>query len=146
MRVCECLGDFAREAHRIGHGERALAIETVAQRLAGCERHDVVDELAVTRVARVEQGENVRVIESRGDADLAQEPFARDGLGQFRMQHLDRDLAMMLEIVREEHGGHAAGAELALDAVAVGERSGEAGEVSRCGHLQVWRAPGQRAN
>jgi len=43
------------------------------------------------------------------------------------MQHFDGDIALVFEVVREVHGGHAASAELAVDAVAVGERGGEAG-------------------
>ena len=39
--------------------------------------------------------------------------------------HLDRDIAIVLEIVREVHGGHAAGAEFAVEAVAVGQGGGE---------------------
>ena len=40
---------------------------------------------------------------------------------EIRMQHLDGDVAIVLEIVREVDRRHAARAELALDAVAVGE-------------------------
>ena len=42
------------------------------------------------------------------------------------MQHLDGDFALVLEIVREIHRGHAAGAEFALDAVATAKGGGEA--------------------
>ena len=38
------------------------------------------------------------------------------------LQHLERDFAIVLQVVREVHGRHAAVPELALDAVAVGER------------------------
>jgi hypothetical protein len=41
------------------------------------------------------------------------------------VQNLDRDFALMLEVVREIDGGHPAGADLALDTVAVGERGPE---------------------
>ena len=43
------------------------------------------------------------------------------------MQDLDGDLAAVLEVLGEVDGGHAALAELALEAVAVGEGRGEAG-------------------
>jgi hypothetical protein len=42
------------------------------------------------------------------------------------MQHFDRDISIMFDVVREIHGGHATGAEFALDAVAVGDGGGEA--------------------
>ena len=59
--------------------------------------------------------------------DLAEEPLGADDRGELRAQHLDRDLAVVLEVVREIDGGHAAGAELALDAIAIGQGVGEAG-------------------
>ena len=39
---------------------------------------------------------------------------------QVWMQHCDGDVALVLEIVREVHGGHAAGTEFTVNAVAVG--------------------------
>jgi hypothetical protein len=38
------------------------------------------------------------------------------------MQHLHRDAAMMLDILREIDGRHAAGSKLALDAIAAQEK------------------------
>ena len=46
---------------------------------------------------------------------------AADHGGELRAEDLDGDGAIVLEVVREVDGGHAARAELALDAVAVGE-------------------------
>ena len=57
----------------------------------------------------------------RGDLDLPQEPSGAERGGELGPQHLDRDLAVVLEVLGEIDGGHAALAELALDAVAVGE-------------------------
>ena len=48
--------------------------------------------------------------------DLAQEPLGAERGGELRAQHLDRDVAVVLEVVREVDGGHAAAPELALDA------------------------------
>jgi hypothetical protein len=45
--------------------------------------------------------------------------------GQFGPQHLQRDLAVVPRILGEIDGGHAAFAETALDAVAIGEGRGE---------------------
>ena len=47
--------------------------------------------------------------------------------GEFGAQHLDRHLPVVPEIVGQVHGRHAALAELALDAVPVGERVGQLG-------------------
>ena len=66
------------------------------------------------------QRQDVRVLEVGGGLDLAQEPLGADDRGQLGPQHLDRDLAVVLEVLGEVDGGHAALAELALEAVAVG--------------------------
>ena len=46
---------------------------------------------------------------------------------EFGAEDLDGDLAVVLEVVGEVDGGHAARAELAFEAVAVGEGGGQAG-------------------
>ena len=50
---------------------------------------------------------------------------------------LDGDVAIVFEIARTVHDGHAALSELAFDAVAVGERSDQAGSV--IAHTPKWR-------
>ena len=60
------------------------------------------------------------MVELGGDRDLAQEPLGAERVGEFGVEDLDRHGAVVLEVVREVDGGHAAVAELALDAVAVG--------------------------
>ena len=49
------------------------------------------------------------------------EPLGAEYRGELGMKDLDRDLAVVLEIVRQVDRRHPARAELALDAVAVGE-------------------------
>jgi hypothetical protein len=70
----------------------------------------------------------VRVLQPRRGADLGEETFRAQCGTQVRMQHLDRDVALVLEVMREVDGGHAAGAEFALEAVAVGQCGGKAFE------------------
>ena len=55
------------------------------------------------------------MVQPRGDLDLAQEPLAGQRPREVRAEHLDGDVAVVLEVVREVDRGHAAGAELALD-------------------------------
>ncbi len=55
------------------------------------------------------------------EPDLAQKALGAERLRQIGLEHLDRDLAIVFEVAREVHGRHAARAELALDAIAVGE-------------------------
>ncbi len=56
------------------------------------------------------------------DPDLTLESLGTECGGQLRAQDLDRHRARILEVVGQEHGGHAAAAELALQRVAAGER------------------------
>ena len=60
-----------------------------------------------------------------GDLDLFEKPFRTEGGGQLEPQHLDRDLAMVFEVLGEVHRRHAARTQLFLDGVAVGEGGGE---------------------
>ena len=50
-------------------------------------------------------------------SDLADEALGAEGRGELGAEHLDGDLAVVLQVVGEVDGGHAALAELALDAV-----------------------------
>jgi len=60
--------------------------------------------------------------------DLAEEALGADDGGELRPEDLDGHLPVVPQVGGQVHRGHAAGAELPLDAVAVGEGSGEAGE------------------
>ena len=53
-----------------------------------------------------------------GDLDLGQKAIGAEHRAELRLEHLDRDVAVVLQVVREVDGRHAAGAELPLDAVA----------------------------
>ena len=59
--------------------------------------------------------------EPGGGFDLPEESFRPQCGGQFRPQHLDRHLAVVFDVLGEVHRGHAAGTNLPLDDVAVGE-------------------------
>ncbi len=115
-RVRHLVGDLQRVVHR----QHGLARDAVAQRLARDERHHVVEE--AVRLAGIEQAEDVRMVELGGELDLSLEPLGAHRGRQLGVQHLDGDVALVPEVVREEDGGHAAGAQLALDAVAIPQR------------------------
>ena len=72
--------------------------------------------------------------ERGGEVDLAQEPLAAERLGEVVVEDLDGDVAVVLEVAGEVDGRHAAGAELALDAVVGGERRRQV----RRGHAGRW--------
>ena len=70
---------------------------------------------------------------AREVADALQ--YAHDHGGEFRAQHLDGDLPVVLDVLGEVHRGHPAGTQLALDAVVVSQSGGEAGR--GIGHAQL---------
>ena len=96
------------------------------KRLAVDERHHVVEE--AVGLAAVEKREDVRVLQRRGGLDLPHEPLGAEDGGELGLQHLERHLAVVLQVLRQVDGGHAPLAQLPLDAVAVGQGGGEAGQ------------------
>ena len=64
-------------------------------------------------------------VSPRGHPDLAGEALGAEHRAQLGPEHLDRHLAVMLEVVRQVDRGHAAPAELALDGVAARQRGAE---------------------
>jgi hypothetical protein len=60
-------------------------------------------------------------LETGRELDFALEALGTERGGQFRMQDLQGDWAVVPEIVGQKYGGHAASPELALDAVAISQ-------------------------
>ena len=130
MGIPQRLGDLVRHLEGVVERQLLLALHAVTERLPRDVGHDVVQQPPARVAGRldhaaVEEGEDVRMVELGGDGDLAEEPLGAERVGEFRVEDLDRHRAIVLEVVREVDGGHAALAELALDAVAVGEGGGE---------------------
>ena len=57
------------------------------------------------------------------DFDLLEKPLRTERRGELGLQHLDGDLAMVLQVLGEIDRRHSPAAKLALDRVAVGEGS-----------------------
>src|SRR5262249_43631524 len=100
-----------------------LTIQAATQALAVDIRHDV--EQRSPDLPAVEEREQIRVLEICGDLDLAQEPLDAEDGAELRVEYLERDLAVVPQVPREIHGGHATGADLTLHGVAIGEPGGE---------------------
>ena len=96
VRVVERVGDLARDPHRVVDRELLLAVEPVAERLALDERHDVVEE--AVGLARVEQREDVRMLQIGGELDLGEEPLGAEHRGELGVQHLERDVAVVPQV------------------------------------------------
>ena len=115
VRERERVGDLDQDADRLVHRELALRERGGRGGSPVHVGHDVVEE--AVGLAGVEQRQDVRVLQPGGDADLAGEALGAEGRGELGAEHLDGDLAVVLQVVGEVDGGHAALAELALDPV-----------------------------
>ena len=119
VRVLEGFRRLLRDADGHVHRELLLAVEPVAQRFPLDERHREPE--PVGGLTAVVHREDVGVLQPGGEADLALEPFRAEGVAQVRMEDLERDGAVVAQVVREVHRRHAAAAQLALDGIARGE-------------------------
>ena len=133
--VAQRVGHVAQDPHGLGHRQLAVAPEPRAERLAFDERHGVVEQVA--RLAGGEQRDDVRMLERRGQLDLAAEPVQAHAGREFRRQHLDHDLPAELRLLRHEHPAHGTAAELAAEHVAVGQRRAEAVERVGQGNARI---------
>ena len=123
VRVRERVGHLAEDAHRLGDRKLADTIEPRAQRLAVDVRHHV-EEKALDG-ARVVEGQDMRVRQLGRDFDFPEKSLGSERGGELGTEHLDGDLAPVAHVVGEVDGRHPAGAELADDRVAVGQRGCE---------------------
>jgi len=78
----------------------------------------------------------VGVLEPRGEPDLPLKPLGAERRGEVGVEHLERDVAVVLEVAGEVDGGHSAPAEHALQQVSVAERIGE--RIGDVGHREIW--------
>ncbi len=73
--------------------------------------------------------------QQRRDPDLAQKPLGAELQGEIAPQRLHRHFAVMLAVLGEIDGGHAAPPQLAFDRVAGGECGSEVErDLGRVGH------------
>ena len=82
-----------------------------------------------------------------GDLDLAQESCGAQPGRDLVAEDLDRDLAMVLHVLGQMDGRHAALPQLSLEAIAVGESGGQAGKGVRHRRQdapEVCRVPARR--
>ena len=116
VRVVERTRDLARDAQRLVDRELLVATEMVAQRLALDVGHRE-PELAVGGLAGIQHGEDVRMRERGGEADLAPEALGAKRGREIGVEHLERDLAAVLLVRREIDRGHAATPQLTQEFV-----------------------------
>ena len=123
VRLGQGIGHGRGDGERVGHRQLRFPGEAGAQRFPAHEGHHVVQQ--PVGGAAVEQAEDVGMLQPRGGADFAQEAVAAERCPEVGVQDLDGDGAVVLAVMGTEDGRHAAGADLAEDVVAVGDRRGE---------------------
>ena len=141
VRVIERGGERRRDAHRLVDRELFLAIQPRAQALPLDERHDVKEQPAY--LSTVEEREEVRMLEVRRDFDLAEEPVGAEDGGEFGVEHLERDAAVVPEIVREVDGRHPTTPDHTFHVIPVGEPRSE--EVEWVERRHRWPGRKERA-
>ena len=108
VRVLQSVRRGHRDVHRIVDRELPLARQPRTQRLAVDVGHDVEQEppVRIARLAGVEQREDVRVLEIRRDANLGEEPIRTELRAELRIEHLERDPAVVAQVAREIYRRH----------------------------------------
>lgn len=96
-----------------------LPLEALPQRLALDVCHDVEEE--TVGFARLDDAEDVRMQQLRGDLDLAQEALTGHGAAELGAQNFDSDLTSMAQVFGEVHRCRCSRANFTFDAVATGE-------------------------
>ena len=131
VRGGERAGDIGRDPERLRDGELALAVQPVAQGLAGHVRDGVVDRacaVAQIHFSGVEQGQDAGVLDPCGRSELPEEALAVERECRVRQHQPDGDGPVVGQVLREVDGPTSVPAELTLEAVAVGQAGLEAGE------------------
>ncbi len=119
------VGVIQRAGHLLGDPYRLLNPKLLLTGQTGIERltfyigHHIVEK-AVGH-SRVVEAQDVGVLQVGGYPDLVEEPLAAQHSRKLWLEHLDRDLAVVLEVLGQVDRRHAALAELALDPVVVGQ-------------------------
>ena len=123
VRVLKRLRDIARDRDGLVDGNRMLALEERPHAVAIDVGHREPE--AATRVARVVDGQDMRMLEARRDADFAAKAIRPERVRDLGAQHLERDQSVVLEVAREEDRRHSAATELVLERIAVRQRLDE---------------------
>ena len=74
------------------------------------------------RLAGSQEGDDVRMLKPRGEADLALEALGAQRCRQLRGEDLDDHVSAQSALERDEHSGHAAPRQLAFDPIFVAQR------------------------
>jgi len=126
VRMDQRIEHVPKYPRRFSWGELAHASEAGPKSLPLGVGHYVKEGAGPARERRgnltgIDERQDVGMLEMGGDADFTEEPFGAQRCGELRAYHLDRDCAVVLEVVGKPDYGHATAAELPLEAVAIGQ-------------------------
>src|SRR5438128_12629570 len=99
VRVVEGTGNSGGKVHSLGDGQLSFPIEAVAERFPFDVWGDVVEE--IVRASRVEEREDVRMGEVRGDLNLTEKSLGTQAGGELGRKDLQRDREVVLKIGRQ---------------------------------------------
>jgi hypothetical protein len=89
VRVLQRRGDLSGDSQRLVDRKPCLPAKPLPKRLPLDERHG--EEHARVGLSRVEEGEDVRVVEPGGRTDFGEETLVADGGVELRAQDFQRD-------------------------------------------------------
>jgi hypothetical protein len=113
MRIIQCARNRGCDPYRVFDGKLLLAVERNAQRLTLDEWHHV-EQQRVSRAA-IEQRQQIRTLQIRGNLYLAQESIDPEDGAEVWLQDLARDLAMVTQVAGKIDDRHTAFADEPLD-------------------------------
>jgi hypothetical protein len=116
--VIERFGDLAGDADRLLDRELLFTLDALAEGLALDVRHHGVEQ--AVGVSAVVQWQDTGMLQAGFDADFAEKAVCAEGGGYLRAQHLDRDTAAVLPIVRAIDARHAPATDLSIQVVPPG--------------------------
>ena len=93
------VGHLGGDPDRLVDRQPLLPRQPIPQRFPVHEGHDI--EHAAIGLTRVVELEDVRVVQVGRSPDLRQEPLRADHGGEVGLQHLDGDLAMVPDVLRQ---------------------------------------------
>ena len=115
VRIAQCIGNLSQNLRRFLYRQLTGASQSSAKILPANERHRVVQQRRL-RAGR-EKRNDVRVLQSGSELNLATESIDIDPRGEIGRQNLDDDLSLELGFCRNEYARHARAAKLAIYAI-----------------------------
>ena len=120
VRVLEGVGDVAKDPDSVADRQLARALQSRAQRLAFDARHGVIEEVVLG--AGEEERDDVRILQSRGQLNLAAEAVDVEPSPHLRRQDFYDDIATEGDFADDEDARHST-AQILGDLIAVAERT-----------------------